>query len=109
MQRRTFLGLTGGVLTMPAAALGRPTPTPVAETVVPGRWSNAVIVNALGGVEDPNPDANGKELNDEWKHDSRAMRDAQASGLTEPSRLSTTSRPTWTLSRKRSSADARLV
>jgi membrane dipeptidase len=72
IQRRTFLGLTAGALAMPAV---------FAESVAPGRWSKAVIVNALGGIEDPNPAADGQDLKDEWKHGSRAMRDALASGL----------------------------
>jgi membrane dipeptidase len=73
LHRRTFLGLTAGVLALPAA---------FAESATPGRWRNAVIVNALGGIEDPNPAADGADQQDVWKQGSRAMRDALASGLT---------------------------
>jgi membrane dipeptidase len=71
--RRTFLGLTAGVLAAPAV---------LAETVTPGQWSNAIVVNALGGVEDPNPSSGDPDSRDHWTHGSRAMREALASGLT---------------------------
>jgi membrane dipeptidase len=54
MKRRSFLGLAG------------------AAAVVPAHWSDAIIVNALGGLEDPNPKPS----------DERVMREAHASGLT---------------------------
>src|SRR5690349_67105 len=71
--RRTFLGLTAGLLVAP---------TVLADTVAPGRWSDALIINALGGVEDPNPSPGDPDGQDHWVHDSRAMREAHASGLT---------------------------
>ncbi len=74
LDRRAFLGLTAGLLTARAV---------LADSVTPGQWSDAVIVNALGGVEDPNPSAGGDPSSrDHWIHGSRALRDALASGLT---------------------------
>ncbi len=47
---------------------------------MPRRWGAPIIVNALGGLGDPNkPD---RDDVTEWRHDSRVMRDALASGLT---------------------------
>jgi len=43
-----------------------------AVAVVPGHWADSIIVNALGGLEDPNPKPS----------DERVIRDAHASGLT---------------------------
>ena len=54
MKRRAFLATAG------------------AAAVVPGHWSDSIIVNALGGLEDPNPKPS----------DERVMREAHASGLT---------------------------
>jgi membrane dipeptidase len=86
IDRRTFLGLVAGALTVPAA---------FADSSAPVRWTEAIIVNALGGVEDPNPSQDDKggardgvdpcdkvESRDDYKHGSRAMREALASGLT---------------------------
>jgi len=42
----------------------------VAEALSPGHWADAIIVNALGGLEDPNPKPS----------DERVMREAHASG-----------------------------
>lgn len=54
LARRSFLKLAG------------------AAAVVPHRWADAIIVNALGGLEDPNPEPS----------EERVMREAHASGLT---------------------------
>ena len=76
LARRAFLSLTGGALAGLAQGGARATS---------GRWGDAVIVNALGGLADPNqpPSASvGQGPNDDWAHASRVMRDAAASGLT---------------------------
>ena len=68
VDRRVFLGLTAGALVAP----------PV---FAHNTGSDAVIVNALGGLADPNQpseDQNPKQ----WTHGSRVMREAFASGLT---------------------------
>jgi membrane dipeptidase len=80
IDRRTFLSLTAGamVTTTDSAPSKGWTPEPPARNA--GVWSDAVIVNALGGLEDPNHD--GREDRDEWIHGSRVMREAFASGLT---------------------------
>jgi membrane dipeptidase len=54
------------------------------QPVTPGPWSDALIVNMLGGLGDPNrsPDTDGPGLSTDWAHGSRAMREALASGLT---------------------------
>jgi membrane dipeptidase len=68
--RRGFLKLTAASLAVPSAI--------AASTVARGgsasshHWADAVIVNALGGLEDPNPKPS----------DERVMREAHASGLT---------------------------
>jgi membrane dipeptidase len=85
VNRRTFLNLTAGALAAPAVfARQRGAPAPANELVAPGLWSDAIIVNALGGLGDPNPHAD-LERPDEregWTHGSRVMREAFASGLT---------------------------
>jgi membrane dipeptidase len=73
IDRRTFLGLTAGFVAAP---------TLLAETPTSGKWRDAVIVNALGAVEDPNPAPSEPDSRDHWAHGSRALRDALASGLT---------------------------
>ncbi len=55
-----------------AAVLAAPAVTTAAGTGEKSHWSDAIIVNALGGLEDPNPNPS----------DERAIRDALASGLT---------------------------
>src|SRR6267142_6420997 len=76
IDRRTFLYLTGGAL----AGIGG------VGAMTPRQWSDAVIVNALGGLADPNrpasSDTGGQGTNDDWAHGSRVLREAAASGLT---------------------------
>jgi len=73
LARRGFLKLTAGSLavSMAAGAAARAA-TATALAAAKGRWSNAIIVNALGGLEDPNPKPS----------EERGIRDALASGLT---------------------------
>jgi membrane dipeptidase len=73
IDRRAFLGLTAGMLTVPAA---------LADGVA--QWHGALIVNALGGLGDPNnpSDDDTDSLRAAWTHGSRVMREALASGLT---------------------------
>jgi len=63
LDRRTFLAMTAAAFAAPAALGQGPALAP---------WADSIIVNALGGLEDPNPK----------KSDERVMRDAHASGLT---------------------------
>jgi membrane dipeptidase len=65
LDRRTFLTLTTAALAAPGAFAGPP-------AVGAGPWADSLIVNALGGLEDPNPEPS----------DERALREAHASGLT---------------------------
>jgi membrane dipeptidase len=76
IDRRTFIALAAAGLAAPPglAAAARP-PGPSA-----GAWSGLLIVNALGGLDDPNlpaPAAGGAGA----LLDARALRDAHASGL----------------------------
>jgi membrane dipeptidase len=77
IDRRAFLGLTAGMLTAPTVLA-------VTSNVVQGQWSQALIVNALGGLGDPNSrsEDDAASLREAWRHGSRVMRDAFASGLT---------------------------
>ena len=81
VDRRTFLTLTAAALAIPAAltvpvALAVPAARAAdsgsAAAVTPAQWSDSVIVNALGGLEDPNPKPS----------DERVIRDSHASCLT---------------------------
>jgi membrane dipeptidase len=81
VDRRTFLTLTSAALAVPAALTApealavpaaRASDSGAAAAVVPGQWRDSVIVNALGGLEDPNPKPS----------DARVIREAHASGLT---------------------------
>src|SRR5882757_6300147 len=63
LDRRTFLAMTAAAFAAPAA---------LGQGPALGPWADSIIVNALGGLEDPNPK----------KSDERVMRDAHASGLT---------------------------
>src|SRR3569832_1705227 len=67
--RRDFLKRAALVVpgVLGAAAVAR-----AAAANAPGHWAEAIIVNALGGLEDPNPKPS----------DERVMREAHASGLT---------------------------
>jgi len=93
IDRRSFLALAAGAVTAPASALTAP---------AQAQWSNAIIVNALGGLEDPNPHAPGPldplgrttsptagptpanpvRTSEQPTFDDRVLRDALASGLT---------------------------
>jgi membrane dipeptidase len=71
LERREFLRLTvaslatSGGLVGPAAALA-------AASNAPAHWADLIVVNALGGLEDPNPKPSQE----------RVIREAHASGLT---------------------------
>lgn len=65
LARRDLFRLTAASLAMPTV-LGRAAPVGA-----PGHWADSPIVNALGGLEDPNPKPS----------DERALRDAHASGV----------------------------
>src|SRR6266850_380087 len=99
INRRTFLHLTGGALAgisgaggwarevfardAGAVRVGRGAGAAgTAGGMTPGRWSDAVIVNALGGLGDPNRPPADNEGREDWTHGSRVMREAAASGLT---------------------------
>jgi membrane dipeptidase len=76
VDRRQFLGWSTGLVGL--GAVGRVGVLAAAsETPSVGQWGEAVIVNALGGLGDPNhPDQ------DTWSSGSRVIREAHASGLT---------------------------
>jgi len=72
--RRALLELAAGVLTVPSALGG---------SVAAERWSETIVVNALGGLGDPNLSSSGDPgAPDEWAQGSRVLREAHASGLT---------------------------
>jgi membrane dipeptidase len=85
--RRGFLGFTAGALAAPGVFVGvsrsmEAAAAPVVEAAVPvGQWGDAVIVNALGALENPNPRTD-KVANDDWVQGSRVLREAHASGIT---------------------------
>jgi membrane dipeptidase len=81
LDRREFVALTLGV-----AAAGMAT----ASAAAPGAWNDAVIINALGDLEDPNPPAGAKDPPGQTQAvqgvqplslNERAINDAFASGL----------------------------
>lgn len=75
INRRGFLLLTA------AAAAGAAAPRVPAEVPEADKWRDAVIVNALGGLDDPNaPEP--KSGSGETAINERALREAHASGLT---------------------------
>jgi membrane dipeptidase len=81
IDRRTFLSLTAGALLTPVSFAGD---SGIPPPIIPG-WKNVVVVNALGGLGDPNrapSDTGGQGPDDDWTHGSRVMREAAASGLT---------------------------
>src|SRR6266704_4485098 len=81
IDRRTFLSLTAGALLTPVSFAGD---SGIPPPIIPG-WKNVVVVNALGGLGDPNrspSDTGGQRPDDDWTHGSRVMREAAASGLT---------------------------
>ena len=80
LARRTFLSLTAGALATATIATDSKGWTPESPAKGAGVWRDALIVNALGGLGDPN--AEGREDREEWVHGSRVLREAFASGLT---------------------------
>jgi membrane dipeptidase len=119
IDRRGFLSLTAAVLGAPGVFVGASGSAraavarvrearAVSESVPVGQWGDAVIVNALGGLGNPNqrPDkgrqsqlvkadlakpaptkmapaaADPATGDDDWVHGGRVMREAQTSGLT---------------------------
>lgn len=83
--RRAFLSLTAGALAAPAVFARE---VPGAARQVPGaarnEWSDSIIINALGGLADPNARESEGHSNEreQWTHGSRVIREALASGLT---------------------------
>jgi len=73
LHRRAFLTLTVAALVSPKGFTATAAP-----------WADAVIVNALGGLENPNPhsEKEGSSQREYWTQGSRVMREAFASGLT---------------------------
>jgi membrane dipeptidase len=82
LDRRTFLALAAGAAAAPAVL--------AAPAAAVGPWSDAIIVNALGGLENPNPgpqkavptQANPAPTSEGTFADERILREAHASGLT---------------------------
>jgi membrane dipeptidase len=86
LDRRNFVALALG-----AAAAGVATVGAAASESAVDHWQNALIINALGGLDDPNPPPGAKDPSGQLPAvqgleplalNERAMRDAQASGLT---------------------------
>jgi len=71
LERREFLRLTVASLATPGVLMGY-TAALAAKPDAPGHWADAIVVNALGGLEDPNPEPSRE----------RVIREAHASGLT---------------------------
>lgn len=91
MDRRAVLGLAAAAASAPLAAQAAPAAeSKTMPKTAGGRWSDAVIVNALGGVTNPNigltrpygqdPDPKGT-INQRLDVDDRVFRDARASGV----------------------------
>jgi membrane dipeptidase len=86
VDRRGFLALTGGVV----LAAGGAARAATGQSRATRPWGDAIIVNALGGLENPNPapgkaaatPANPTPTAGDMAPDERIMRDARASGLT---------------------------
>jgi membrane dipeptidase len=85
IDRRRFLSVTGAALSAPwAPAPSQAAPGPASA------WSDVIIVNALGGLEDPNPDphqsaptaSNPIGDSSQTMLSQRVLREAHASGLT---------------------------
>jgi membrane dipeptidase len=82
VDRRGFVALTLGAATTAVVAGGAPGPTP--------DWRGALIINALGDLDDPNPPAGGDNSAqraavqgaEALVLNKRAISDALASGLT---------------------------
>lgn len=77
--RRAVLAGASAMLAAPAAAQG--------DKVDPRPWKDAIIVNALGGLDNPNVDAEGAEsavsrgVRKPLRLDARTLADAKASGV----------------------------
>ncbi|MGH8139604.1 MAG: membrane dipeptidase [Steroidobacteraceae bacterium] len=111
IDRRSFLTLAAGALVAPAVPASQKPPdrdaigqsaaaqTRAVDPAAAARWSDAIIVNALGGLENPNPvsgpavhqasrppagatQANPTPTSDEDPFDARSLREAHQSGLT---------------------------
>jgi membrane dipeptidase len=87
--RRSFLGLSAAALAATRVTEARvESSKPV--SVPDGRWKDALIINALGGLEDPNPHpgeahptaSNPTPADESDRFTERVLRDAHASGLT---------------------------
>jgi Zn-dependent dipeptidase, microsomal dipeptidase homolog len=81
--------LATGAAALAAPALPSPAQTsPALAKVDPRPWKDAVIVNALGGVDNPNVDENGREssvargVRQPLRLDDRVLADLKASGVT---------------------------
>jgi membrane dipeptidase len=91
LDRRDFLALAASVVAAPAALAAQPAvPRRSAPRMTATPWSNAIIVNALGGLENPNsiapadPGAHTQAVQgfEALTLDERTVREAHAAGLT---------------------------
>jgi membrane dipeptidase len=91
LDRRDFLALAAGVVAAPGALAAQPAvPRRAAPRMTAAPWSNAIIVNALGGLENPNsnapadPGARTQAVQgfEALTLDERTVYEAHASGLT---------------------------
>lgn len=82
LDRRSMLAMIGaGAVTAPLAAVSARTPKPKPKPKRPlGQWRDAVIVNALGGLSNPNVENDGG-IDPVRRIDARTIADARASGL----------------------------
>jgi len=55
IDRRSFLALTAGALAAPSVLAESPAP----DGSAPAAWGDAIIVNALGALDNPNPRPDG--------------------------------------------------
>jgi membrane dipeptidase len=91
LDRRDFLALAAGVVAVPGALAAQPAvPRRAAPRMTAAPWGNAIIVNALGGLENPNstapadPAARTQAVQglEALTMDERTVYEAHASGLT---------------------------
>lgn len=91
MGRRDFLTLAAAIVAAPAALAAQPAvPRRAAPRMTAAPWSNAIIVNALGGLENPNSTAPAAQAPrtqavqgfEALTIDERTVHEAHASGLT---------------------------
>jgi membrane dipeptidase len=91
LDRRDFLALAAGVVAVPGALAAQPAvPRRAAPRMTAAPWGNAIIVNALGGLENPNstapadPAARTQAVQglEALTIDERTVYEAHASGLT---------------------------